>query len=120
MEEGCAGTRRDGLPCVSSAAEGSDYCYRHDPERADERRRNAAKGGVARAGAGSKLEQVERIRRDMRAVAGSVLEGKVSSRAGDTIIKALNGELRALTELHKMQDVVNLERRLDELEEIFR
>jgi hypothetical protein len=57
------------------------------------------------------------IRRDMRSVAGSVLEDKVSSRARDTIVKALNGELRALTELHRMQDLEDVRHRLDVLEE---
>jgi hypothetical protein len=116
MSEVCVGTRRDGLPCVSNATEGSGYCYKHDPQRAAERKKNAAKGGAAHGGR-SKVEMVERIRQDMRSVAGSVLEGKVSSRAGDTIIKALNGELRALTELHKMQDLEDVRRRLDALEE---
>jgi hypothetical protein len=118
----CVGIRRDGMPCVSNAADGSDYCFHHDPDRSEERKANAQRGGITggRGRGRSRAEQVEQVRKDMRAVASAVLNGKVSSRAADSIIKALNGELRALTELHKIQDVAALERRLDELEDIFR
>lgn len=116
----CVGIRRDGMPCVSNSAEGSDYCFHHDPDRSEERKANAQRGGVTGGrgrGQGTRAEQVEQVRKDMRAVASAVLNGKVSSRAADSIIKALNGELRALTELHKMQDLEDIRHRLDVLEE---
>ena len=73
--------------------------------------------GRGRGGAPSKIAQIERIRSDLRSVAGAVLDEKVSSRQGDTIIKALNAELRAIAELSKLQDLEDLKRRLDRLEE---
>ena len=116
----CAGIRRDGWPCVVNAADGSDYCWHHDPGRSEERTKSAhraRKAGARGRGAMSKIEQLERIRKDLRSVAASVLDGKVSARQGDTIVKCLNAEARAITELSKMQDLEDLRARLDALEQ---
>ena len=46
----CKATNRTGAPCNAYAVSRSDFCYWHDPERADERRANSARGGHARHG----------------------------------------------------------------------
>jgi len=46
----CKATNRKGEPCAAYAVQGSDFCYWHDPERAEARRANSAKGGFARHG----------------------------------------------------------------------
>lgn len=42
----CAGTRRSGEPCPTDAPAGKQYCYHHDPERADERSRKASRAAT--------------------------------------------------------------------------
>jgi len=46
----CRGTNKDGSPCDAYALDGSDYCFHHDPDCADERREARSKGGRARHG----------------------------------------------------------------------
>ena len=38
----CSGTKRNGDPCTLPAMVGSEWCWNHDPARAEERRRNAS------------------------------------------------------------------------------
>jgi hypothetical protein len=42
----CAGKKRDGQPCTASAMVGSRYCWHHDPDYAEERRRNASRAAT--------------------------------------------------------------------------
>ena len=43
MMAACHGTKRDGEPCTASAVPGSRWCRHHDPDHAEERRRNASR-----------------------------------------------------------------------------
>lgn len=42
----CSGTKRDGRPCTANAMPGSRYCWHHDPDLAEERRRNASRAAT--------------------------------------------------------------------------
>jgi len=42
----CAGTRKDGTPCGAAVMGDGDYCFAHDPARADQRDRARRKGGA--------------------------------------------------------------------------
>ena len=44
----CRGNKEDGSPCERIVGASQDYCYSHDPARADERQRNASRGGQAK------------------------------------------------------------------------
>jgi len=46
----CTAITRSGAPCQAHALADSDYCFHHDPARADERRLARSKGGRARHG----------------------------------------------------------------------
>lgn len=41
---GCKAIKADGTRCRAGAQEGQDWCYNHDPSRAEERRTNASAG----------------------------------------------------------------------------
>src|SRR5215211_2775085 len=45
-EAACTGTKRDGTPCTASAMPGSRYCWHHDPDHAEERKRNASRAAT--------------------------------------------------------------------------
>jgi hypothetical protein len=42
----CQGTKRDGEPCTANSMPGSRYCWHHDPEHAEDRRRNASRAAT--------------------------------------------------------------------------
>ena len=46
----CSHTYADSSQCRRIVSAEQKYCYSHDPARAGERRRNAARGGKAKAG----------------------------------------------------------------------
>lgn len=42
----CSGTKRDGKPCAADPTPGSRYCWHHDPDFAEQRRRNASRAAA--------------------------------------------------------------------------
>ena len=44
----CAGIKRDGGRCTVVVGPVQTHCYQHDPERSQERRRNASRGGKSK------------------------------------------------------------------------
>jgi hypothetical protein len=42
----CQGIKRDGSRCTQSVPAGVQWCFNHDPNRAEERRRNASRAGA--------------------------------------------------------------------------
>ncbi len=64
----CAGTTKKGLPCTMPAAEGSDYCYLHDPDPAvaAKRRRNASRAAaIGNSKVGAEIKGVRLMVRDL-------------------------------------------------------
>ena len=104
----CTGTRADGYPCTAEASYGSEFCWRHNPARAEERKRNASKGGQAggrrRGGAAARIREVERLKEELNQVTRALMSGEISGRAGDTAIKAINSQLRAIELSKKLRD----------------
>ena len=104
----CTGTRADGYPCSAGTSEGSDFCWRHDPARAEERKQNARKGGQAggrrRGGTAARIREVERLKEELDQVTKALMSNEISGRAGDTAIKAINSQLRAIELSKKLRD----------------
>ena len=44
----CSVTKRDGEPCTLPAMQGYAWCWNHDPDRAEERSRNASRAASAK------------------------------------------------------------------------
>src|SRR5215203_1034198 len=58
----CNGTKRDGGPCTLPAMTGSEWCWNHDPARAEERRRNASHAATAKhSSIGKELREVREL-----------------------------------------------------------
>jgi hypothetical protein len=49
MPAQCIGTRKDGTSCTAAALPRSDYCFGHDPTKAEQRRAARSAGGKGRA-----------------------------------------------------------------------
>ena len=85
----CLGITQDGRRCRGVAIDGSEWCYAHDPARAEERRRNASKGGK-RAGRGRPspaTAELARLQSRFEALADEVLNGGVNR--GDACVIGL-------------------------------
>jgi hypothetical protein len=116
----CSGITRTGGRCRGIAIDGSDYCYAHDPDRAEERRRNASKGG-RRAGRGRPSpasSELVRLQGHFEEIAEKVLLGEVERGDGAVAAQLLNGARACVVGLLKAREQEELEGRLEELEVI--
>ena len=69
----CAGIKRDGGRCAVVVGPGQSHCYAHDPDRSQERRRNASRGGKSKSSGGELLD----LKRQLKDLAAGVLDGSV-------------------------------------------
>jgi hypothetical protein len=89
-------------------------CYQHDPERAEERKRNASRAGKS----GSK--EVRDLTRRISDVIDAVLDGSQDRGRAAVAIQGLNA-LRSVLELErKIREAEDLEARLEALEEVLK
>ena len=112
----CQRIKGDGERCKGTAMPGADWCYSHDPERAEERRANARKGGKT-GGRGRPSVEMGDLRAEIRAVVLGVLSGRVQRGIGATVFMGYNTLLRAVEVERKVHEQDVVEARLDELAE---
>jgi hypothetical protein len=113
----CAGIKRDGGRCRGIAIDGSDYCYAHDPDRAEERKRAASKGG-RRGGRGRPASELSEIKQGVRDLIAGVLsddvEESVDRGRAAVALQGYNTLLRAV-EIGQRGDLEDLARDVEEL-----
>jgi hypothetical protein len=111
----CAGIKRDGTRCtaVVNGSQAQHYCYQHDPNKAEQRRRSASKAGRAKPS-----RELVGIRGRLSDLADDVLAGRVDK--GDAAVagQLLNYAVRAIAVGLKAKEVEELEGRLEELEAV--
>lgn len=107
----CPGIKRDGGRCTVVVDGPQDYCYQHDPERADERRRAAS-----RAGKSKPSWELAGIKRQLQELADGVLAGDVGRADASVCGQLLNVKLRAVEVERKIKETEELEERIEQLE----
>ena len=115
----CAAIKPDGARCKARAMKGSQWCFNHDPNRSEERRQNASKGG--RCGgrgrpAKSGAQGLQDIKNLLRNLTDDVLSGDVERATAIAANQLLNTSLRAIELERKWKEIEELEGRLEELE----
>jgi hypothetical protein len=110
----CAGITRKGERCTASVSPGAQWCYNHDPAREAERRRNARRGGKAKASSAGELAGIKQRLSDL---ADDVLEGNVERGTAAVTSQVLNVYLRAISVELKAREQLELIERLEALEE---
>src|SRR5688500_16628181 len=79
----CSHTYADSSQCRRIVSAEQKYCYSHDPLRAGERRRNAARGGKAKASG-----ELGRVKARLQTLADMVEEGQMD-RADAAVISQI-------------------------------
>ena len=108
----CSHTYADSSQCRRIVSSEQRYCYSHDPARAAERRRNAARGGKAKASG-----ELVGIKQRLSVLADDVLAGEVDRGVGAVASQILNVYLRAVSVELKAREQLELIERLEALEE---
>jgi hypothetical protein len=114
----CAAIKGNGERCKGVAIGSSEWCYQHSPAHAEERRRNASKGGRSGGrGRPSAGDEVAWIRQTLKQVVGEVLTDKMDRARAAVTVQALNA-LRGLLETeHRIKEAQEFEERIAALEE---
>ena len=108
----CSHTYEDSSQCRRIVSSEQEYCYSHDPQRASERKRNAARGGRAKASG-----ELGRVKARLHTLADMVEEGQMD-RADAAVISQIWGTyLRAISTEMKLKEQLELVERLESLEE---
>lgn len=112
----CAGIRRDGGRCAVVVGAGQAHCYAHDPARKDERKRNASRGGKAKARGG----ELPALKKQLRDLAADVLDGKTETSKAAVVNQILNTIVRAIEQERKNLETGELAERMEALEEVLK
>ena len=86
----CAAIKPNGARCQARAMRGSQWCYVHDPELAQERRRNNRKGGLSGGRGRAKDSEMAALKREAARLYERVLEGEVAPSVGAVGVQTLN------------------------------
>jgi hypothetical protein len=93
----CSHTYANSSRCRRIVSAEQEYCYSHDPQRASERKRNAARGGRAKASG-----ELGRVKARLHTLADMVEEGQMNradaaviSQIWGTYLRAVSVELKA-------------------------
>jgi hypothetical protein len=107
----CSHTYGDYSQCRRIVSAEQKYCYSHDPGRAGERKRNAARGGRAKASG-----ELGRVKARLHTLADMVEEGQmdradaaVISQIWGTYLRAVSVELRVREETEFVERLLRLE-----------
>jgi hypothetical protein len=107
----CSHTYANSSRCRRIVSAEQEYCYSHDPQRASERKRNAARGGRAKASG-----ELGRVKARLHTLADMVEEGQMN-RADAAVISQIWGTyLRAVSVELKAREQMELIERLEMLE----
>jgi hypothetical protein len=112
----CAGIKRDGGRCTAIVTPSETHCYHHAPDRAEERKRNASRGGRSK-GSGAEIAD---LKKQLRELAAGVLSGEVERGAGAVVNQILNTRARLIELERKIREQEELEMRLEALEEVLK
>ncbi len=111
----CAGIKRDGGRCTVVVGPGQTHCYQHDPNRSEERRRNASRGGKSKGNG-----ELADLKKQVKDLASNVLEGKADRGRAAVANQLYNTLIRAIEQERKLRELEEIAVRLEALEEVLR
>ena len=114
----CRARKPDGTGCQAAPLPGSDFCFFHDPGRADERREANAAGGrqgkmktLDAAAPDVKVESCQDVVRLIGETINQVRKGQIDPRVANAVGYLANVLIRAVEQ-------GDIEKRLDDLEAV--
>ena len=112
----CSGITQAGTACKGIPIEGSQWCYVHHPDHADERRRHGSKGGK-RGGRGRPVAELASLRDENADIRRRLLEGELLPNVAAVAVQSINTDIRAVGAAMKAREQEELLERLEALEQ---
>jgi hypothetical protein len=114
----CEALKGDGARCRARATQGSNWCYNHDPTKAEERKANARRGGKA-GGNGRAREATKDVveaRAYTKGLISRLLKGELPTPTAAVAFQGINALMRVVEMERKIIEQDELEERLGALE----
>jgi hypothetical protein len=111
----CTAIKGSGERCKGRAIEGSQWCWNHNPDHADERRRHGAKGGK-RGGRGRPIAELASLRDENADIRRRLLEGELLPNVAAVAVQSINTDIRAVGAAMKAREQEEIIERLEALE----
>ena len=108
----CGGIKPNGGRCERIVSQEQTYCYSHDPARQAERKRNAARGGKAKAAG-----EIGEIKTEIHDAIEAVKTGALDKGIGAVVFQGYGMLLRAVSVGLDVQERLELIDRVEQLEE---
>src|SRR5215212_8069129 len=115
----CSGITRAGTACKGIPADGSQWCYAHHPDHAQERRRHGARGGK-RGGRGRPVAELAALRSENADIRARLLDDELAPNVAAVAVQSLNADARLILAALKAREQEELVERLEELETLVR
>jgi hypothetical protein len=114
----CAGIKREGGRCAVVVGPGQSHCYAHDPERSEERKHNASRGGRSKGRRGG--GELSDLKRQVKDLAADVLDGTVDRGRAAVANQLYNTLIRAIEQERKLRELGEIAARLEALEDVLK
>ncbi len=108
----CAGVTRSGDQCSAAVRSGERYCFNHDPERAAERKANAAKAGSSKP-----TSEIRELKDQLSQLYENLTAGRVDRGAAAVLNQILGTRVRVLALERDLREQEELAQRIARLEE---
>jgi hypothetical protein len=112
----CSGITQAGTVCKGIPIDGSQWCYVHHPDHAEERRRHGSKGG-RRGGRGRPVAELGSLRDENADIRRRLLAGELLPNVAAVAVHSINTDIRAVGAALKAREQEELIERLELLEE---
>ncbi len=106
----CRGFKPNGGQCTLTVEPPNAYCWHHAPERAETRKRAAAKGGRGRVGG-----DVRALRLQLRQLTDWVISGELETSRGAVSAQLINTQIKLLEYERRVRETDDLETRIEQL-----
>jgi hypothetical protein len=111
----CGAITANGDRCTATVRPGAEWCYNHDPARAQERKRNASKAARSKGNG-----EITDLKAQLRKLASDVLAGEVGRAEAAVVNQILNTRARLIELERRWKEVDELEGRLEALEDVLK
>lgn len=108
----CTATKPDGERCERIVGSSQSYCYAHDPQRREQRRRAASKAGRSKPS-----RELSELKQQLEDLAADVLAGRIDRGDATVVNQILNTRLRLAELERKVQETETLVEQVERLED---
>jgi hypothetical protein len=113
----CEALKGDGTRCQGRAMEGYQWCYSHRPDLAQERRRNARRGGKTGGRGRGGLDETAQAKTWIKGLVVKLIKGEAERDTATAAFMGLNVLARYIEVERKLREQEELVERMDAIEE---